>query len=260
MASQSNQDAKSNKSKSLSKIVYIIAGFFIIICGLVGFSVLYRYVRLSSEPKTHIILEPDYSVVSTVNPSDLKTAAEILTARCNNLGVRASFVVAENNQLVAQVPKSMDVQICVISTREPWLVEVVDFGETPITPGTTIATDFDYKYLSPAEGTKWHTVITNSEFKSAIVQQDNSGNYQVPFILTSAGTKVFADYTTQNVGHYLGIVIDKVVITAPMINSPITNGSGIISGAFTQDQAVYLAVQLHTKGPLPIPLKLIEVR
>ena len=259
MASQLDQDVRSNKSKPLSKFVYIVAGISIIICGLVALLVFYRFAPLSSEPKTQIILEPDYSVVSTVNPSDLKTAAEILTARCNNLGIRTSFLVSENNQIVAQVPQSSDIQTCVISTRGAWLVEIVDFGETPITPGTTIVTDFDYKFFPSGEGTKWHTVITNSEFKSAFVEQDNSGNYQVPFILTPDGTKIFAAYTTNNVGHYLGIVIDKVVITAPQVNSPITNGNGIISGAFTQEQAEYLAVQLHTKGPLPIPLKLMQV-
>ncbi len=259
MASQLNQDTRSNKAKPLSKFIYIVVGVFIIICGLVTLSVLYGFARSYFEPRTQIILEPDYSIVPTVNPSDLKTAAEILTARCHNLGIRASFVVAENNQIVAQVPKSIDVQACVRSAREIWLLEIVDFGETPITPRTTIATDFDYKYIPPVEGTKWHTVITNSEFESAYVEQDKSGKYQVPFMLTSEGTKIFADYTTNNVGHYLGIVIDKVVIAAPKVNSPITDGAGIIAGTFTQEEAEYLAVQLHTKGPLPIPLKLIEV-
>jgi preprotein translocase subunit SecD len=259
MASQSNPAKESNQAKSLSKFIFIVAGVFVVICGLVALLVFYRFARLSSEPKTQIILEPDYSVVSTVNPSDLKNAAEILTARCNGLGVRASFEVTENKQIVAQVPKSIDVEPCVRSTIGIWLVEYVDFGKTPITPGTTIATDLDFQYFPPAEGTKWHTLITNREIKTAYVEQNNSGQYQVPFLLTSDGTKILADYTTNNVGHYLGIVIDKVVVTAPIVNSPITDGSGIIAG-FTQEEANYLAVQLYTKGPLPIPLKLIEVR
>ena len=261
MVGQSNQGTESSKAKSQSKSILIGAGVLIItICGLIALLVFYRFARLSSEPKTQIVLEPDYSLVSTVNPSDLKTAAEILTARCDNLGVRASFKVAENNQIVAQVPKSINVEPCVTSTRGIWLVEFVDFGETPITPGTTIATDFDYHYFPPVEGKKWHTLITNREIKTAFEEQGNPGQYQVPFLLTSDGTKILADYTKNNVGHYLGIVIDKVVISAPMVNSPITNGSGIIAGTFTQEQAEYLAVQLHAKGPLPIPLKLIEVR
>jgi len=259
MADQLNQGTESNKAKSSSKIILIVAGVLIIICGLIALLVFYRFARLSSEPKTQIILEPDYSVVSTVNPSDLETAAEILTARCDGVGIRASFKVTENKQIVAQVPKSINVESCVRSIIGIWLVEFVDFGETPTTPGATIATDFDYPYFPSGTGTKWHTLITNKEIKTAFVEQGNSGQYQIPFSLTSDGTKILADYTTNNIGHYLGIVIDKVVISAPIINSPIPDGNGIISGTFTREQAEYLAVQLHTKGPLPIPLKLIEV-
>jgi preprotein translocase subunit SecD len=248
-----DQKKKNNRS---SKIIFGIVGLSGLVCGLLVLGIVYRFGSQYFEPKTQIVLEPDYSVVSTVNPSDLETDAQILTARCHNLGIRASFVVSENNQIIAQVPKSIDVQVFARITTAIWLSEIVDFGETPIPPGTTIATDFSYKYFPPVEGTKWHTVITNSDFESAYVQLDASGKYQVAFTLTSDGTRKFADYTTKSVGHYLGIVIDKVVVSAPKVNSPITDGRGVIAGTFTQEVAEYLAVQLHTKGPLPIPLKI----
>src|SRR5512147_1833691 len=85
MASQSNQGAESSKANLPSKFIFILAGVFVIICGLVALLVFYRFARLSSGPKTQIILEPDYSLVSTVDPADLEIDAEILTARANAL-------------------------------------------------------------------------------------------------------------------------------------------------------------------------------
>ena len=73
--------------------------------------------------------------------------------------------------------------------------------------------------------------------------------------MRSAGVQLFGDYTTNNVGKYLAIVLDKRVISSPVINSPITGGSGVISGRFTVPEANALAVQLKY-GSLPIPLRI----
>ena len=257
MTSQSNQE--SGKAKLPSKLIFIIAGVFVVICVLVALLIFYGFTRLSSGPKTQIILEPDYSFVSTVDLADLEIDAEILTSRANALGTRIKFEVDENNQIIAQVPTSSLSPNLIGQTIQIGLLELVDFGETPIQPGTTITTDFDYKYFPQAEGTQWHTIITNAEFESVYVEKDNLGNYQIAFTLNANGTNILSDYTTKNVGHYLGIVMDKVVISSPKVNSPITNGSGIIAGSFTQEQAESLAVYLHVRGPLPIPLKVKQV-
>lgn len=237
------------------KIILIGAGISAVLCALIVLGILYKFALPYIGPKTQIILEPDYSRVSTVDPADLETAAQILTARCRVLGCGTSFVVVENNQIVAQVPKSVDVEAFAKSAIAIGLLEFVDFGKTQPSYGTIIATDFDYKYLPQVEGIKWHTIMTNSEFESVSVIQDRLGKYTISFTLNSNGTKIFSNYTNDNVGHYLGIVLDKVVVSAPMVNAPITGGTGIISGNFTKEQAENLAVYLRIKGPLPIPLK-----
>ena len=50
-----------------------------------------------------------------------------------------------------------------------------------------------------------------------------------------------------------------MVITAPVIRSAITGGSGIISGNFTSQEAADLAVLLRA-GALPAPLLIVEER
>jgi preprotein translocase subunit SecD len=259
MENQLDQKPKGKKTNLSPKIIFVTVGGFALVCGLIALGIFYNLIRLASGPRSQIVLEPDYSLVSTVDPVDLETDAKILTDRSRALGTGVKFVVAENNEIIAQVPTSVISQNFVGKTTAIGLLEIVDFGETPISPGTTIATDFDYKYFPQMTGTKWHTIMTNAEFKSVYVEQDKLGNYQIPFTLTANGTKTLSDYTINNIDHYLGIVMDKVVISAPKVNSPITEGSGIIAGSFTQEQAESFAVYLHVKGPLPIPLKVKQV-
>ena len=51
----------------------------------------------------------------------------------------------------------------------------------------------------------------------------------------------------------LAIILDKVVVTAPTVQSPITNGTGEITGGFSEAQAKDLAVVLNS-GSLPVDL------
>jgi len=91
------------------------------------------------------------------------------------------------------------------------------------------------------------------------VTRDQTGNYAIQFELNSEGADIFSEYTTSNVGNHLGIVLDNTVISAPRVDEPITEGEGIISGAFDLESANALAVQLRY-GSLPIPLKVVETR
>jgi preprotein translocase subunit SecD len=65
--------------------------------------------------------------------------------------------------------------------------------------------------------------------------------------------------TTENVGRPFAIVLDGKVISAPRILSPITGGSGQISGRFTVEDANKLAILLRA-GALPAKLTIVEER
>lgn len=112
---------------------------------------------------------------------------------------------------------------------------------------------------SATSETVYHTVMTGSELKSVSVAKDTLGKYYISFTLSSDGAKVFSDYTTKNTKKYLGLVLDKIVISTPIVEVPITDGSGVIQGNFTLESANNLAIQLRY-GSLPIPLKVVESR
>lgn len=87
----------------------------------------------------------------------------------------------------------------------------------------------------------------------------HEGNPAVSFRFNEVGTKKFAKLTSENIGKIFAIVLDGKVITAPRINSTINQGSGVISGSFTTQEAGELALLLRA-GALPAPLKIVEER
>lgn len=83
--------------------------------------------------------------------------------------------------------------------------------------------------------------------------------WQIDFQLTSDGGAVFADVTRRLQGQQLAIVLDQEVISAPVIQEPITGGQGQITGSFTEQEAKDLATVLNA-GALPVELTKSEVR
>ena len=88
---------------------------------------------------------------------------------------------------------------------------------------------------------------------------DQNEGHAVSFRFDTTGAQKFGKTTSENVGKRFAVLLDGYVITAPVIRSAITGGSGIISGNFTSQEATDLAVLLRA-GALPAPLNIIEER
>jgi len=86
-----------------------------------------------------------------------------------------------------------------------------------------------------------------------------NGQPIVSFKFNTTGSRKFAQATIENVKQPFAIVLDNKVISAPVIQEPITGGQGQISGNFTVQQANDLAILLRA-GALPAPLTIIEER
>ncbi|MBQ8080900.1 MAG: protein translocase subunit SecD [Clostridia bacterium] len=102
------------------------------------------------------------------------------------------------------------------------------------------------------------TFMTGANVKNAYPTQDTSNTtinnyYAVGFELDAEGTKLFADMTSASIGQQIAIYLDGTQIMAPTVNTAITEGSGIITGSFTQEQAQALAIQIQS-GALPLTL------
>ncbi len=221
------------------------------------------------------LLEADVPAETKVDSAELENAKNILQNRANALGVsEISMQTAGDRRIVAEFPGITNPEEVVAALKQTALLEFVDMGTTPIAQGTIIKTDFGTQEAStttatPAPGTTpspdgtqaaiYHTVMTGAGLQTAAVGRDQSGRYLISFVLKSDAKDLFGEYTTSHQQQYLGIVLDKTVVSAPIIQQPITDGQGQISGSFTQAEAQTLAVQLRS-GALPIPIKVVESR
>jgi preprotein translocase subunit SecD len=82
--------------------------------------------------------------------------------------------------------------------------------------------------------------------------------WEIRFDLTNEGSGTFSDVTTRLVNKQLAIVVDDQVISAPTVQGPISNGTGVITGRFTERDAKDLATQLNA-GALPVELTTQQV-
>jgi len=71
------------------------------------------------------------------------------------------------------------------------------------------------------------------------------------------GAEIFEQLTSQNVGKILGIFIDGVAISTPVVQEAISGGKAQITGDFTVEEAKELVRNLNA-GALPVPIKLIS--
>jgi preprotein translocase subunit SecD len=93
--------------------------------------------------------------------------------------------------------------------------------------------------------------------KATFEQQNNRPI--ISFTFNSAGGRAFCAATRQNIGKRLAIQLDNEIISAPVVQSAICGGSGIITGQFTTQQTQEQALLLRS-GALPATLTIIEER
>ncbi|MFA6027609.1 MAG: protein translocase subunit SecD [Patescibacteria group bacterium] len=104
------------------------------------------------------------------------------------------------------------------------------------------------------------TELTGKNLKRADVTFDNQTNLpMVSLEFDSEGAKLFSDITTRNVGKTVAIYLDGSPLSTPTVNEAITDGSAVIEGDFTLEEAKLLASRLNA-GALPVPISLVNQR
>lgn len=88
-------------------------------------------------------------------------------------------------------------------------------------------------------------------------EQQQGGRPIISFTFNSAGGRAFCNATRANIGKRLAIQLDGEIISAPVVQSAICGGSGIITGQFTTQQTQEQALLLRS-GALPATLSIIQ--
>ncbi len=213
-----------------------------------------------------VLLEADLPEDVEVSTESMEVARSVIENRTNALGVSENLVqIAGERRIVGEFPGLEDTEGIINTIQQTGLLEFVEVGTTALPAGTIIQTDYGLSENAVTEEGEdapviFHTIMTGSALEQVGVTQDQYSNeFQILFELQGEGKEIFAQFTTEHTKEYLAIVLDKKVISAPIINEPITKGSGSISGNFTYESANALVVQLRY-GSLPVPLKIVESR
>lgn len=204
---------------------------------------------------SHLVFDTDTSKVKAEDLADaLNSSRDIIERRVNLFGV---------SEPVVQTLKSGKTYR--ISVDLPGVENVADavklIGETAQLSFKEI--DPNEKQASPEAGFTFPTKdtgLTGKHVKKASVTFDpQNGKPQVSLTFSDEGAKLFSDVTTRNLGKPVGIYIDQSIISAPIVQSVISDGNAVINGDFTIDEAKKLAISINS-GALPLPVKLVEQR
>jgi len=199
---------------------------------------------------SHLVFEADTKKVKPEDLQDaLSSARDIIEKRVNFFGVSEPTVQnlksGSNYRISVDLPgiEKVDEAIALIGRTAQ-----LSFREEKI---------IDDKVASPTP-VLVETGLTGKHVKKASVdfnQQD--GKPRVALSFNSEGAKKFGDITKRNVGKRLAIVVDNFLISAPTVQQAIIDGSAVITGNFTVDEAKKLAIAINS-GALPLSIKLVE--
>jgi len=202
---------------------------------------------------------------------DLREAANNVSRRVNALGVgEATVQVQGSDRVLVELPGVTDPQAAVDTIRETAQLEFVNFsgmsGQAQAFEGQHILTtqqvlidqqreaaDTGGGQVNPQTGQPFETVMTGAGLASAAAAVSPTGSWYIQFELQPASRELFRNYTGANIGQPMAIVLDGVVLSAPVIQAQL-DGGGVIEGNFTETEAKQLALQLRS-GALPIPLR-----
>ncbi|MDR5651366.1 protein translocase subunit SecD [Ruixingdingia sedimenti] len=194
----------------------------------------------------------------------IQQSLEIIRRRVDEVGTREPTIQRQgSDRILIQVPGigSADELKALIGTTarltfHPVASQTTD-AQAPVPPRHHLLPSMDergvYYVIEDAP------VVTGEELVDAQPSFDQNNRPAVSFRFNPTGARKFGDYTANNIGKPFAIVLDNEVISAPVIQSHIPGGSGIITGRFSVEESTQLAVLLRA-GALPADLNFLEER
>jgi preprotein translocase subunit SecD len=101
-------------------------------------------------------------------------------------------------------------------------------------------------------------ILNNLDIARATVQTDTLGNLAIYLQLTPNGSQKLAAYSRGNIGHFLVIARDAIVLSSPKMQAEIADGIAVIQGSFTLEETSLLAAQLSGQLPFAFRWFLLE--
>lgn len=217
-----------------------------------------------------------------VSPEEMQTAAGVIERRVNALGVGETVVQQLGDERIAvELPGVDDPEQAIETLRGTGQLEFIDPQGQFLTEGqivrTSNAPDIPETVLLSAGITDTASLTATGEFGNPLVSEtvypsitdgaDLDTNQVQPtfsqgatvnepavsFAFRGESAQSLADFSSRNVGQPMCIVLDHQIVSCPVIQSPLTDGAGIITTNSPEDQERIFS-QLKF-GALPVPLQ-----
>lgn len=124
-------------------------------------------------------------------------------------------------------------------------------GEVEIPPEATASATFEDVFSKEIKLNGSHLL------RSSVQINPNNSQTEVLLEFDQEGSKIFAQASEEFLNKRIAILIDEFPLTAPMVQSVITDGKAVISGSFDSKSAKELSAQLNA-GALPLSIELIQ--
>lgn len=194
---------------------------------------------------TSLIYQIDLSQIDQGDQEDVVSGLrDVIERRVNLFGVSEPRVTASESG----GEHFLNVELAGISDVSQAIEEI---GQTPF---------LEFRELSQEgeEAVYLQTGLNGRYIKGAQLTFDQTtGRPQVAIEFDAEGATLFEEITAKNVGNIVGIFLDGVAISEPVVNERISGGQAVISGNFSIDEAREL-VQRFNAGALPAPIVLIN--
>ncbi|MFN7053124.1 MAG: protein translocase subunit SecD, partial [Gemmobacter sp.] len=199
--------------------------------------------------------------------TDLRTmqqSLEIIRRRVDEVGTREPTIQRQGeDRILIQVPgigSAAELKSLIGTTAKltfhPVVGQTADAGASPGARNLLLPAMDQANVYYIVEETP---VVTGEELTNAQPAFDQNNRPAVEFQFDTTGARKFGDYTANNIGKPFAIVLDNEVISAPVIQSHIPGGRGIITGSFSVEESTELAVLLRA-GALPAEMTFLEER
>jgi len=183
---------------------------------------------------THVVMEAVDTPEAPVNEDAMQRLSRVIERRVNELGLTEPIIQRQGDRrIIVELPGVKDPESAIALIGKTAMLEFQDESGA--------------------------TVLTGKDLKDAKSQIDAQNRNLVSLDFTDEGGKKFAELTTKNVGKKIAILLDKQMLTNPVVNEPIPNGKAIITGNRTLEEAQQIALLLRS-GALPVKVDIIETR
>ena len=215
--------------------------FLVVVLGILGIFAYYILPLATSikqgldlQGGTHVVLEAVDTPEAKVDEDAVQRVVKIIEKRVNEIGLTEPIIQRQGDRrIIVELPGIKEPEKAIEMLGKTALLEFQDESNT--------------------------TVMTGKDLKDAKAEIGQNKNSVVSLEFSAEGTKLFADLTTKNVGKHISILLDKKVLTSPVVNEPIPSGKAIITGSRSIEEAQELAILLRS-GSLPVKVDVLEMR